>query len=533
MKYPEQRMEETERTHWADSIASNLISSNPKQKKFVCAAGISPSGIIHIGNFRDIITSDLVCRALRDKGYDAKLIFSWDEYDRLRKIPKGVPEEFTKYLGMPLADVPDPYKCHKTYARHFQTPFEESIPELGIPINFIYQAEKYKKNEYYEGIKTAMQKRKQIAEMLAKFKTQGMTKKEMDEYYPLQVYCEKCNRGTTTKIIDYDGEDKVIYKCECGHKETADISKKNIGKLDWKVDWPMRWKHEGVNFEPGGEDHATPGGSFDVSSKIAKQIYGIEPPYFQGYGFVGVEGTYKMSGSKGTGIAPKDLLEIYEPELLRWLFTRVNPTKTLTLFFDSQIIRQYDEFDREVLKYKENKLSPSEKRALEFANINPKKPLVQERVPFRQIGSFGQVAQGNFKELKNIYERIGEKYPDVILKQRLIKSQNWIDKFALEFKIHVRDKPNNPYYKNLTKEEREQINKFKNEFEKYWNLEDLTTFVYAIPKKPGMTEDEKKVKQRGFFKNVYQMLIDADTGPRLPTFLLALGKEKVKKLLTI
>jgi len=62
-------------------------------------------------------------------------------------------------------------------------------------------------------------------------------------------------------------------------------------------------------------------------------------------------------------------------------------------------------------------------------------------------------------------------------------------------------------------------------------LEKLTSFVYSIPKKPELTENEKKIEQRNFFKNVYQMLIDADTGPRLPTFLLALGKEKVKKLL--
>jgi lysyl-tRNA synthetase class 1 len=532
MKYPKQIMEENEK-HWADAIAEKLIALNPKKNKFICAAGNSPSGTIHIGKFRDVITVDLVGRALKDRKKEVELVFSSDNFDRLRKIPTNIPESFSKYLGMPLAEIPDFEKCHDSYAKHFETPLEEILPELGIDIRFIYQTEMYRKDKYYEGIKTAMQKRKEIAKILARFKTQGMTKEGIENYYPLQIYCTKCKSSLNTKIVKYDEEDEVTYKCECGHKETADISKKNIGKLDWKVDWAMRWKYENVDFEPGGEDHASPGGSYDVSSMIAREIYGINPPLFQGYGFVGIDGTYKMSSSRGGGISPKDLLEIYEPELLRWLFTRIKPLKPLTLFFDSQIIRQYDEFDREVLKYKENKLSPTEKRALEFANINPKKPLVKERVPFRQIGSFGQVAQGNFKELKNIYERIGEKYPDAILKQRLTKSQNWIDKFALEFKIHVRDKPNNPYYKNLTKEEKEQIDKFKEEFEKYWNLEDLTTFVYAIPKKPGMTEDEKKVKQRGFFKNVYQMLIDADTGPRLPTFLLALGKEKVKKLLTI
>jgi len=132
-----------------------------------------------------------------------------------------------------------------------------------------------------------------------------------------------------------------------------------------------------------------------------------------------------------------------------------------------------------------------------------------------------------------MYERIGEKYPDHILRQRLVKSQNWIDKFAPESKINVRSEPNKDYYKKMTKEEKEQLNKFRNEFEKHWDLEDLTTFVYGIPKRPEMSEDEKKTSQRKFFKNVYEMLIDAETGPRLPTFLLALGKERVKGLLEV
>jgi len=529
----ERIMEKDEIMHWADAIASNLINLNPKQKNFVCAAGISPSGIIHIGNFRDVITSNLVCRALEDKGYRAKLVFSWDEYDRLRKVPQGVSQDFSQYLGMPLAEIPDPYRYNTSYATHFETPFEEIIPKLGIQIKFLHQHKKYKKNEYYQEIKTAMQKREQIANILAEFKTQGMTEEEKRNYYPLQIYCEKCNKGTGTKILEYDGKDKVKYKCECGNEKTVDISKKNVGKLDWKVDWPMRWKHEGINFEPGGEDHAAPGGSFDVAKRIAKQIYGIEPPYFQRYGFVGIEGVSKMSGSKGTGIPPKELLKIYEPELLRWLFTRVNPPKALTLYFDSQIIRQYDEFDREILRYSEGKMPLSKKRAIDLAKVDPKKALVKKRAPFRQVASFGQIVQDNFQELKRMYERIGESYDKETLKRRFEKSRNWINEFMPELKIELRKTPNRNYYKNLSNKEKDHLDRLSREMDKYWGLEKLTWLVYDIPKKPEFSEKEKKVAQRHFFKNAYHMLIDQDTGPRLPTFLIALGKKKAKQLLEI
>ncbi len=518
--------------HWADKIADKLIKDNPGKKKFICAAGISPSGRIHIGNFRDMITSNLICRALKDKGHDAELIFSWDDYDRFRKVPKGVPAKFSKYLGMPLSKVPDPNGCHESYAKHFEEEFEKVMPELGIEQRFIYQSKEYEKNKYYGKIKTALKKRKDIAKILAKFKTQGMTDEEIENYYPLQVYCEKCEKDIA-KIVDYDGENIITYECKCGHKNSVDISKKNIGKLSWKIDWAMRWGVEGVSFEPGGEDHATPQGSYDVSSKIAEEIYNIKPPIFQGYGFVGVEGISKISGSSGGGIAPKDLIEIYEAELLRWLFTRANPKKAITLFFDSQIIRQYDEFDREIKDFYANNASEDKKREIIFSSINPKEPPARIRTPFRQVTSFGQIAQGNFKELKNMFKKVGKEFDDKALKVRLEKSQNWVLRFAPELKINVRDKPNKDYFDKLINEKKEQINKLNDGLDENWDLEKLTLLVYAIPNKLGIDEKEKKKRQRDFFKDVYQMLIDKDTGPRLATFLIALGKKRVKEILNV
>ena len=76
--------------HWSDRIAAQVISRNPDKEEYICAAGISPSGSIHIGNFRDIATSLFVVKAIRRQGKKAKLLFSWDEYDRLRKIPVNV-----------------------------------------------------------------------------------------------------------------------------------------------------------------------------------------------------------------------------------------------------------------------------------------------------------------------------------------------------------------------------------------------------------------------------------------------------------
>src|SRR3989344_609608 len=94
--------------HWADLAAENLINAQDKEK-YVCASGITPSGIVHMGNFREVITTDLVVKALEKKGKKVRFIYSWDDYDRFRKVPKNFPSEFEKYLGMPLSEIPDPF----------------------------------------------------------------------------------------------------------------------------------------------------------------------------------------------------------------------------------------------------------------------------------------------------------------------------------------------------------------------------------------------------------------------------------------
>ena len=519
--------------HWVDEISERIVTSYPGKNTFTCAAGITPSGKVHIGNFRDVITSDLICKALKDRNYNAELIFFWDDYDRFRKVPENVPESFSQFIGMPLSKIPDPYDCHESFAEHFEREFEESLPELGITPRFIYQTREYERNSYYREIKIALKKRREIIKILSRFKTQEIFEEDIESYFPFRVYCRRCKKDST-KITNYNGEDKIAYFCSCGQKEILDISKENIGKLAWRVDWAMRWFHYDICFEPGGKDHASPGGSYDSSKEIAEKIFQAHPPIFQGYEFVGIRGlTSKMSSSGGIGVTPTELLKIYEPELLRWLFTRDDPKHSITFCFDSEIIRQYDEFDRELDAYFEKKLASIASRSLFFARIDTKEEFPKERVSFRQIASFGQVVQGNYQELKKMFKRIGQKFDEQNLRTRLEKSQNWIEIFIPQLKIKVRELPNVEYFNKLSKEEKEQIVKLREEMDKYSSLEELTTFVYAIPKRPGLSDSEKKKRQRTFFKNIYNMLINSDTGPRLSTFLIALGKEKIKRLLEI
>ena len=95
--------------HWADLMAEKIIREKGELELYTCASGITPSGTVHLGNFREIITVDLVVRALRDRGKNVRFIYSWDDYDVFRKVPANMPnpEILEKYLRFPITEVPD------------------------------------------------------------------------------------------------------------------------------------------------------------------------------------------------------------------------------------------------------------------------------------------------------------------------------------------------------------------------------------------------------------------------------------------
>ena len=215
--------------HWSDKIADRIIERNPNKEEYVCAAGISPSGSIHIGNFRDIATSLFVVKALQRKGKKAKLLFSWDEFDRLRKVPVNVAKidsDMEKYIGYPYVDVPNPFGTEeKTYAEYFEKEFEASIEKFGIKMDYRYQGQMNRSGKYAEYVLKALKKRGEIFDILDSFRTQTAQEGEREAYYPVSIYCPCCGRDTT-KILSLTEDCHVAeYECACGHKGTFDFTK--------------------------------------------------------------------------------------------------------------------------------------------------------------------------------------------------------------------------------------------------------------------------------------------------------------------
>ncbi|MBO5908808.1 MAG: lysine--tRNA ligase, partial [Clostridia bacterium] len=512
--------------HWSEEIAQRLIDRNPDKEEYVCAAGISPSGSIHIGNFRDIATSYFVVKALRKKGRKAKLLFSWDEFDRLRKVPVNVAkvkEGFEQYIGRPYVDAPDPFGCCESYAKHFQNEFEASIKRFGIDMDYRYQAEQYRSGRYSEYVIHALKHREEIFDILDSFRTQEATEDERRNYYPVGIYCAKCGKDTT-KITKLSSDCiNAEYSCECGHHGQFDFMHDFDCKLAWKIDWPMRWKVEGVDFEPGGKDHASPTGSYQTSRIIAEKIFGYTAPLFQGYEFIGIKGTTgKMSGSSGLNLTPDTLLKLYDPEIILWLYSKTEPNKAFNFCFDDEILRQYFEFDRMMSAYKEGRADEHIASIMEGALIEGR---ACETVPMQLLVSLGSIVDFNIPMLETVFEKIGTPYKYEEFKERLERARFWLEQCSPESVNRLRETRNFEVYEELDENEKLAIKMlFEYISEGGYNLDDLNTELYAIPKRIyGEDMDAKQLKaiQGKFFKNVYKLLIDKEQGPRLYLFLFA------------
>lgn len=517
--------------HWSEKIADKIIAKNPNKEEYVCAAGISPSGSIHIGNFRDIATSLFVVKALRKKGKKAKLLFSWDEFDRLRKVPKNVQEidnDMERYIGYPYVDVKNPFNDDsKSYAEYFEREFMSSIEEFGIELDYRYQAQMYRSGKYANQVIHALKKRGEIFDILDSFRTQDAQSGEREAYYPVSIYCPCCKRDTTKITSLSDDCTKAAYTCSCGHEGTFDFTKDFNCKLAWKVDWPMRWMYEGVDFEPGGKDHAAPGGSYQTSSVIARKIFGIEPPVFQGYEFIGIKGTTgKMSGSSGLNMTPGTLLRLYQPEIILWLYAKTEPNKAFDFCFDDGILRQYFEFDRMYNAYISGKADEMTQSIMFNCLIEGKKI---ETVPMGLIVQLGSVVDFNIKMLETVFEKIGTPYKYEQFADRLERAKTWLNYCSPENVNKLRAFRNWDVYETFTDEEKEEIRLLHEYIAKGgYSLDELQTAIYDVPKKIFGTDLEKKQLQAiqgTFFKNVYRLLIDKEKGPRLYLFLYAIDSK--------
>ncbi|MEU4352459.1 lysine--tRNA ligase [Streptomyces sp. NPDC023838] len=566
-------------TDWVSRFADEVIADSERRapgKPVVVASGLSPSGPIHLGNLREVMTPHLVADEIRRRGYEVRHLISWDDYDRYRKVPNGVAgidESWAEHIGRPLTSVPAPAgSAYPNWAEHFKAAMTEALAELGVEYDGISQTEQYTSGAYREQVLHAMKHRGDIDAILEQYRTKKAPAKKgqkpVDEaeleaaegsgaaaeddgtgsagYFPYKPYCGGCNKDLTT-VSAYDDETtELAYTCSaCGFSETVRLSEFNRGKLVWKVDWPMRWAYEGVIFEPSGVDHSSPGSSFQVGGQIVS-IFGGEQPIGPMYAFVGISGMAKMSSSKGGVPTPADALKIMEPQLLRWLYARRKPNQSFKIAFDQEIQRLYDEWDKLEAKVADGTVLPADAAAYARAarTAAGELPRTPRPMAYRTLASVVDITAGHDEQTIRILSDLDPANPLASLDEvrpRLDKAEAWINtQVPADQRTVVRQEPDTELLGSLDEAARESLRLLVDGLDDHWSLDGLTHLVYGVPKvQAGFSPDatpkelppEIKTAQRTFFALLYHLLVGRDTGPRLPTLLLAVGADRVRKLL--
>ncbi|MCF6526284.1 lysine--tRNA ligase [Streptomyces sp. JJ36] len=577
----------TPEADWVSRIADDVIAEAERRAQgkaspagdapaVVCASGLSPSGPIHLGNLREVMVPHLVADEIKRRGVPCEHLISWDDYDRFRKVPagvEGVDDSWAEHIGKPLTSVPPPRgSAYGSWAEHFRAAMAGALTALGVEYRGISQTEMYTSGAYREQILFAMRERQRIDAVLDRYRTKGKQQQKKQQkskdaaeleaeegsgaaaeedsaggaggaYYPYKPYCSACDRDLTTVTAYDDDSTELSYVCACGHQETVLLREYTRGKLVWKVDWPMRWAYEGVIFEPSGVDHQSPGSSFVVGGQLVKEIFGGEQPIGPMYAFVGISGMAKMSSSKGGVPTPADALEIMEVPLLRWLYARRKPNQSFKVAFDQEILRTYDEWDALGRKITDGSAQPADVAAHRRASTTAAGPLpaTPRPLPFRTLSSVVDITAGAEDQTLRILNELDPERPVRSLDEtrpRLDRAERWTTTQVPEDqRTRVRDEPDAELLASLDEEERASLRLLLDGLDEHWSLDGLTALVYGVPKvRAGLDPDAKptpelKKAQRAFFVLVYRLLVGRDTGPRLPTLLLAVGADRVRKLL--
>jgi lysyl-tRNA synthetase class 1 len=423
----------------------------------------------------------------------------------------------------------------------------------------------YTSGAYRDQILRAMRQRERIDEVLGRYRTkkqpasdetaawgqaEGSGAAAEDDgstaagYFPYRPYCSVCERDLTSVVAYDDASTRLRYRCECGHTEEVVLREHKRGKLVWKVDWPMRWAYEGVDFEPSGVDHSSPGSSFAVGSRLVREVFGARPPIGPMYAFVGISGMAKMSSSRGGVPTALDALEVMEPPLLRWLYLRRRPNQAITVSFDQEIHRLYDEWDALTGKVADGTASPGDAaayhRAVETTTAG-RLVLTPRPVTYRTLASIVDVTTADPEQMLRILHDIDPAHPIRSLDEvrpRLDCAQHWIfTQLPTEQRTRVRSEPDEALLDSLDDAQRRSVRLLIDGMEENWSLDGLTVLVYGVPKRQlGLPMDVKptpelKAAQRAFFALLYRLLVGRDTGPRLPTLLLAVGAKRIRYLL--
>jgi lysyl-tRNA synthetase class 1 len=489
--------------HWADAAAEAAIATG---RPVVLSSGISPSGEIHIGNMREVLTADAVFRAVTDRGVPARFNYVADNFDPLRRVyPFLDAASYEPRIGRPLSEIPCPCGLHASYAEHFLVPFLDSLTTLRVAVTVERADAMYKSGRMNRVIAQALEGRDRIATILRE-----LTGKEVsDDWSPYNPLCPTCGRITQARVTGYSTADESVgYACACG--ATGDVPMAGGGKLTWRVDWPARWAMLGVTVEPFGKDHATRGGSYDTGVRISREVFDYEPPFPIPYEWISLKGQGDMSSSKGNVLSIAQALELVPPEVLRYLVMREKPQRTITFDPGLPLLQLVDDVD-------DATASGADSRALTLSRAAGFVPV---GVPFKHLIVAAQVAGFDVDRTQEVLRRTGYTRLDRgAVAERLTYAKRWLARYAPDdLKFEVRGTL--PAEAGaLDGDQKAFLSALANRLEPGQSGEVVHALVYEL------AQALPASKPARLFQAIYLALLGKPKGPRAGTFIAALGPD--------
>ena len=498
----------------AKKVLRERKKSIDQKGKIILQTGYGPSGLHHIGTFGEEARTTMMVNALNQITDIPKEIITFsDDMDGLRKVPDNVPnqEKLKENLHKPLTNVPDPFGKFKSYGEHNNEMLKNFLDRFNFKYTFKSSTELYKSGYFNSSLKIILKKYNEIMNII--IPTLG--KERQKTYSPFLPICPERGIVLEIPVIEIDEKNSKIIFDNNGKKLEKSILDGNC-KLQWKVDWAMRWFAIDVDFEMYGKDLIE---SAILSTKIIKLLGKSSPSGFAYELFLDEKGE-KISKSKGNGITIDQWLEYASPESLS-LFMYQNPKRAKKLY-KKIVPKAVDEY----LDFVEKGKSQNELQLL----LNPvwhvhngKMPKENFIMSFAMLLNLVETSNANTKELlwkfvkkykTNISE---EEYPifDKLIGYA-IKYFNDVIKQNKEYK-----KPNNQEIKAL-----KALINILDTCNDDMKPEEIQTKIYSAGKENGYKEN-----LRDWFKLIYQVVFGDENGPRIGFFISFFGVKETKQLI--
>ncbi|AFK19644.1 lysine--tRNA ligase [Haloferax mediterranei ATCC 33500] len=519
---------------WADDVADEIEARDPDEP-VVIKGGVSPSGVAHLGNFNEIMRGYFVAEVLRERGHEVRQVFTSDDKDPLRKLPRKLADAdgnivglgevdagaLGRNLGKPYTSIPDPFGETDSYAAHFAALLKADADRLGVPVEMISNTKLYENGDFDPVVEHVLEHIDTAREVLSEYQS-----KVDDDYVPFNPVCEACGKITET-VTDIDLEAGTIeYTCTdmtvgdntidgCGHDGTATFRE---GKLPWRFEWPGQWQVLGVDFEPFGKDHAE--GSWPSGKDIAENVLEIEPPVPMVYEWFTLNGK-ALSSSAGNIVTVPEMLELLEPEVLRYFFA-LNPRKArdLDLTRLDQLVDDFDRFERAYFgEVDDESLTRFAKRAYPFVVDDVREDRI--RLPYTFAAVLGMTDDEDLRvKMARNEGFFDDDTPEDVIDEalgRVERARRWAEKMDNQYNYRLQV----------------ELPEFDFEPAVESALDDLADFVAEghdgeeIQGEIYETAREHDIEMGDFFAAGYRLFFDDTQGPRLGEFLGELEQDFV------